>query len=141
MSAAVASRSLDDLHQRVKTMALALTAACRNAGIDLLVYCTLRNAVAQAELYAQGRSKPGRVVTNARAGESFHNYGLAFDCAPLVLGKADWSSKRWPEIGSLGEGAGLEWAGRWSGRLKETAHFQWSGGLSIAELKTGRMPE
>jgi len=37
----------------------------------------------QTALFAIGRSAPGKVVTKARAGESFHNYGLAFDWVPL----------------------------------------------------------
>lgn len=134
----IASRKLEDLHPRVAEMARAHIAACAKAGIDLLVYCTLRDNEAQSALYAQGRTKPGAIVTNARAGQSLHNYGLAYDCVPLVNGKADWNSKRWPEIGRLGEEVGLEWAGRWSGKLKETAHFQFDGGLTLAELQSGK---
>lgn len=134
------SRSLDDLLPKVKAMAEAFIAACKKVGIDILVTCTYRSPETQAELYAQGRTKPGAIVTNARPGESYHNYRLAFDVVPIVSGKCDWNSKRWPEIGRIGEDCGLEWAGRWSGKLKETAHFQWTGGLSIYDLKAGRVP-
>ena len=39
----------------------------------------VRSFQAQGELYAQGRSKPGKIVTNAKPGMSLHNYGLAAD--------------------------------------------------------------
>src|SRR6478609_5661733 len=44
----------------------------------------LRTIKEQDDLYAQGRTKPGKVVTNARGGSSFHNYGVAFDFAILL---------------------------------------------------------
>jgi len=54
-----------------------------NSKIPPLIYCGRRTMEEQAALYAIGRSAPGKVVTKARAGESFHNYGLAFDWVPL----------------------------------------------------------
>jgi len=54
-----------------------------NSKIPPLIYCGRRTMEEQAALYAIGRSAPGKVVTKARAGESYHNYGLAFDWVPL----------------------------------------------------------
>lgn len=136
----ISSRKLEDLLPQVRQLAEAHIAACADAGIDLLVYCTYRDKAAQDALYAQGRKTPGAIVTCARGGESFHNWRMAYDCVPLVHGKADWSSQRWAEIGRLGEALDLEWAGRWRGKLKETAHFQFTGGLTIADLlKSGKV--
>jgi peptidoglycan L-alanyl-D-glutamate endopeptidase CwlK len=45
---------------------------------------TLRTIAEQNELYAQGRTKAGKIVTNAKGGQSYHNYGLAFDIVLLV---------------------------------------------------------
>jgi peptidoglycan L-alanyl-D-glutamate endopeptidase CwlK len=133
-----ASRRIEDLHPRVQKLAESLTSACAKAGIDILIYATLRDNATQDALYAQGRKTPGAIVTNARGGESLHNYGMAFDCVPLVGGKADWNSKSWPEIGRIGEAIGLTWAGRWTGKLRETAHFQFDGGISVSQLKEGK---
>lgn len=44
---------------------------------------TIRTFAEQEALYAQGRTKPGKVVTNAKAGMSYHNYGLAVDIVLL----------------------------------------------------------
>jgi len=54
-----------------------------NSKIPPLIYCGRRTMEEQTALFAIGRSAPGKVVTKARAGESFHNYGLAFDWVPL----------------------------------------------------------
>lgn len=135
----ITSRSLDDLHPTVKSMAIAHKAACADIGIDLLIYCTYRDEEAQNELYAQGRTKKGRIITNTRGGDSLHNYKLAYDCVPLVQGKPQWDDPILQTlVGKCGESVGLTWSGRWSGKLKETAHFQYTAGLTLADLKAGK---
>lgn len=141
----ISSRSLDDLTPSVKAKAVALLAAAAANGIDLLVTSTYRDNEAQDALYRQGRGRAGAIVTNAKAGESFHNYRIAFDVVPIRNGKAVWGTegadgKIWLKVGELGESVGLQWAGRWTGKLREMAHFQDSSGLSIADLKAGARP-
>ena len=60
----------------------------------------LRTYPQQSELYAQGRTKSGDIVTKADAGHSMHNFGLAVDVAPFIDGKVDWNGKdeKWAEI-------------------------------------------
>jgi len=134
------SRNLDELLPEVKAKVEDFIKACQHSGIDLLVTSTYRDNESQDALYAQGRTTEGRIVTNAKGGESFHNYRCAVDVVPLVNGKADWDGSHpvWAIIGELGEQAGLEWAGRWTGHLREMAHFQFTGGLSLAELQEGK---
>lgn len=135
----ISSRSLDDLHPIVKQMALLHVAACKDAGVDLLIYCTYRDDESQDALYAQGRTKPGAIVTNAKAGESMHNYCLAYDCVPLKNGKPTWGDRdAYYTVGVCGESVGLEWAGRWQGKLRETAHFQFTQGLTLKDLQAGK---
>lgn len=108
---------------------------------------TLRTKEEQDELYAQGRTKPGKIVTNAKGGDSFHNYGLAFDIALIDRGKLNWNTGAdindnditdFFEIGEIGEKLGLEWGGRW--KFKDMPHFQLTFGLSLADLKAGKKP-
>jgi len=127
----MASRNLDDLTKDVKQKAIVHTQLCAAKGIDILIYCTLRSNEEQDKLYAQGRTVPGKIVTNARAGESAHNPDInglshAYDCCPMLAGKPIWDANHpyWPIVGACGEEAGLTWSGRWTGKLKETAHFQ-----------------
>jgi peptidoglycan LD-endopeptidase CwlK len=139
----VASRSLDDLAQPVKAAALALLSACESDGIELLVYCTLRSNAEQSALYVIGRGKAGRIVTNARPGQSMHNPDVdgrswAFDAVPLIGGKLQWDNPQlMHRVGVLAEGVGLEWAGRWLGSLRESVHFQISRGNHGQGIKSG----
>lgn len=132
------SRSLDDLLPQVRERVQAFLDDCKVQGIDLLVTSTFRDAESQNALYAQGRTSPGKVVTNARAGQSFHNYRCAVDVVPIRNGKLVWDTKDavWQAIGKIGKDQGLEWAGDWN-RFKELAHFQYTGGLTLAQLQQG----
>lgn len=137
------SRRIEDLTLAVQQRAQALVKAARDAGIDLLVTSTYRSNEEQAALYAQGRTKPGAIVTNARPGDSYHNWRCAFDVVPLRNGKPVWGTSGpdgdlWRKIGEMGESVELEWAGRWTGKLREMAHFQYTGGLTLAQLKAGK---
>jgi len=134
----MASRSLDDLLPVVKRKAEEFRKLCADQGMDILIYCTYRSPEEQNGLYAQGRSKPGKIVTNARGGESWHNHRCAFDFVPMVAGKPAWGDTNlYRKAGVIAESVGLEWAGRWTGSLRETAHCQYTGGLTLAQLKSG----
>lgn len=135
----ISSRSLDDLHPKVKTLAEQFKASCLHIGYDVLIYCTYRDIEAQNVLYAQGRTTKGHIVTNARGGQSFHNWRVAFDFVPMVHGKPAWGdSVAYAKCGSVAEALGLEWAGRWSGKLRETAHCQFTGGLTLSDFQKGK---
>lgn len=126
----MASRSLDDLAAVVKARAMDFVREAQARGLDVLIYCTLRSDVEQADLYASGRTRAGPVLTNARAGDSLHNpdkngKSWAFDAVPLVAGKPAWDNvDLLVKMGCAGEAVGLQWAGRWTGRLRERVHFQ-----------------
>ena len=132
------SRDVSDLLPHIHDRVQKFVAAAKAQGIDLLVTSTYRDNASQAALYAQGRTAPGKVVTNARPGESFHNYRCAVDVVPIKNGKPVWDVKDpvWQEVGKLGKAAGLEWAGDWK-RFKEFPHFQYTGGLTLAQLQAG----
>lgn len=132
------SRKLEDLLPQVRDKVEDFLALCKQEGIDLLVTSTYRDIESQNALYAQGRTTPGKIVTNAKGGDSWHNWRCALDVVPLVNGKPDWDGSHpvWKKIGELGKHAGLEWAGEWK-TFKELAHFQYTGGLTLAQLKSG----
>lgn len=136
------SRDLSELRPIVESMARALIHNAKAEGIDLLVTSTYRDYESQNELYAQGRTKPGRKVTNARGGDSYHNHRVAFDVVPLRNGKPVWGTTGddralWLRVGALGVEVGLEWAGNWRS-FKEYPHFQYTGGLTLREFKLGQ---
>lgn len=134
----ISSRNIADLHPYVQELAHQHMSMCYEHDIDLLIYCTYRDFEDQNRLYAQGRTTAGPIVTYARGGDSMHNWRLAYDCVPLVGGKAMWSDDTLIDaVGAFGEMVGLEWAGRWTGRMREKVHFQYTGGLTVADLKAG----
>ncbi len=134
----ISSRDLSDLHPIVKDKAEKFVSACKTVGEDILIYCTYRDNEAQDALYAHGRTVGGAIITNAKGGQSFHNYHLAFDWVPLIHGKPTWNDKeRYEKCAIIAESFGLQWAGRWEGSLHEEAHCQYSNGLTIHDLQNG----
>ncbi|MDR1276365.1 MAG: M15 family metallopeptidase [Candidatus Accumulibacter sp.] len=139
------SRNLNELHPRVRALAEVFLDACKAAGVDVLVTSTYRDHEAQDALYAKGRTAPGAKVTNSKGGQSLHNFRVAFDVVPRVDGKLLWTTsgatgKLWENIGALGEYVGLEWGGRWK-TFPDYPHFQFTGGLSLADFQAGETLE
>ncbi|MEI6847101.1 MAG: M15 family metallopeptidase [Chlorobiaceae bacterium] len=138
----ISSRKVDDLNPIVQEKCRKFVDECEKADIDLLITSTYRDIESQNALYAQGRTTPGKIVTNAKGGQSWHNWRVAFDVVPLRNGKPVWNSTGndlvlWQTLGQLGKSCGLEWAGDWK-TFKEMAHFQYTGGLTLADLQNGK---
>ena len=133
------SRKIEDLHPFVQGLAKKFISECKKQGIEILVTSTYRDKECQTALYAQGRTKPGKIVTDAKAGRSWHNWCVAFDVVPLVHGKPDWDNNAlWHKIGGIGKNVGLEWAGDWHS-FQEFPHFQYTGGLTLADFQSGKV--
>src|SRR6202795_4817258 len=134
----MSSRSLDDLRPEFRALVEPWLADCGAYHIDLLITCTLRSMEEQTVLYAQGRTAPGRIVTNAQAGQSAHNFGLAIDVVPVVNGKPDWDGTHpvWHQIGALGQLRGLEWLGAAGSKFVEMPHFEHPNWRTLAGLTT-----
>jgi peptidoglycan LD-endopeptidase CwlK len=136
------SRRIDTLHPLVAARAKKFLLDCCSAGIDVIVTATLRTNADQNALYDQGRTKPGKIVTRVSGGNSYHNWGLAFDIVPLRDGKPVWgtSSKEdkalWTTVGNIGVKCGLEWGGNWVS-FKDYPHFQYTCGHDISFFKNG----
>jgi peptidoglycan L-alanyl-D-glutamate endopeptidase CwlK len=129
------SRSIADLHPHVAGLCKRFVAACKKEGVEVLITSTYRDMESQAEIYAQGRTKPGRIVTHAKPGQSWHNFRLAFDFVPIKGGKAMWNDARtFRRCRQIGESLGLE------GLDFEMAHLQFRGGLTLAQARAGKEP-
>jgi peptidoglycan L-alanyl-D-glutamate endopeptidase CwlK len=104
---------------------------------------TLRTFEEQNALFEQGRKRPGKKVTNARGGQSFHNYGLAIDICLIIDGKeASWDTlsdfdgdhvSDWQEIVRIFKMYGWEWGGDW--KFRDMPHFQKTLGMTIKDLQ------
>ena len=136
------SRKLSDLDPVVEQMAWRLIAAAPLVlQRELFVVHTLRTYEEQDDLYEQGRTEPGKIVTNARGGKSWHNFGLAIDFAFEQDGTQHptWSTSQsindWRLLGSMGEAIGFEWGGAPSFPLRDFGHFHYSGGESMDRIR------
>jgi peptidoglycan L-alanyl-D-glutamate endopeptidase CwlK len=72
-------RNIGTLEPAVQDLARQHIYQARQAGIDLRIIDAFRTLAQQDALYAQGRTAPGRQVTNAPGGKSYHNYSVAYD--------------------------------------------------------------
>ena len=136
-----ADKKLKGVHPTVAAKARQLISLAYKEGINIIITQGFRSIEEQNELYAQGRTKPGKIVTNAKGGYSYHNFGLAFDFAVLNPdGSVNWNvDEKWKRVGQLGKSLGLEWGGDWRS-FKDYPHFQYTFGLSLADLRTGKRP-
>lgn len=129
----ITEKKINELHPAIKGKAEQLVSLANSVGINLRIYEALRDFWKQQELFNypfDGKDnngnglidESGEKVTNAKPGESFHNFALAFDVVEIKNGKAIWDNPRWETIGKLGESVGLEWGGRW--KFTDKPHFQ-----------------
>lgn len=132
MYSSINEKKILELKPIVAKMAREFLAKCKAEGIDILITSGFRSFAEQDKLYAQGRTTPGAIVTNAKAGYSMHNYGLAFDCVPLIGGKPLWTSP-YTKTSKIGKSCGLEWGGDWKS-FKDMPHFQYLGGLTEGQI-------
>ena len=133
-------RDINELHPKVKELALKLVEVCKQNGLNIAIGETYRTKERQNELYAQGRTKPGNIVTNARGDSmsSYHQWRLAFDIFNNKKGD-EYNMSVLKKAGELGQKLGLEWGGSWQG-FKDYPHFQYTFGLTVQDLKQGKKP-
>lgn len=134
----ISSRRLEDLTPRMTELARNFLVGCKEAGVDILIYCTYRSLLAQAKIYSQGRSNEsiqahanqlrekgwtacgdilasvrttrGPRITYAGPGESAHQFGYAFDYVPTLGGKPQWDdhAKLWNIAEGVAKEVGLQ---------------------------------
>ncbi len=121
-------------------MARVLVQKAAAVGITIKLISGLRTYAEQDALYAQGRTAPGRIVTNARGGYSNHNFGIAFDIGVFEGGRYQPESPKYKAVGALGVDLGLEWGGNWK-TIVDQPHFQlcpaWAAGLPERQMLAG----
>jgi peptidoglycan L-alanyl-D-glutamate endopeptidase CwlK len=126
--------NIKTLLPQVQPYARKLVAAAAADGITIVVTSGTRTYEEQNELYEQGRSKPGNIVTNARAGYSWHNHGVALDVTVFEQGKPVWESIKYKSVGAIGKRLGFEWGGDFTS-FSDEPHFQMMNGKTLAEAR------
>lgn len=145
----VSEKRIATLHPKIRSEVLSLFNKANNelltGNAKARVTCGFRSIQEQTALYAQGRTKQGKIVTNAKGGYSIHNYGLAFDfCLIIDGGKyASWDYLKdfdgdktpdWMEFVNLFKANGYEWGGDWKS-FKDRPHLQKTFGKTIEQLR------
>ncbi|MFB3171272.1 M15 family metallopeptidase [Neobacillus sp. 179-C4.2 HS] len=138
-----------ELHPVVRERSNQLIQQAADKGIVMVITDEFRSIDDQDRLYEQGRTVSGNIVTNARGGESFHNFGLAIDFA-IKTPSADiiWDMQYdgnkngnadWNEVVEMAKALGFEWGGDWA-QFKDYPHLQMNFGLTLADLQNGKRP-
>ncbi|CAH1190266.1 hypothetical protein PAECIP111893_00251 [Paenibacillus plantiphilus] len=144
------AKRLEGLLPAVHAAAVKLIERTYARGVPIIITQGLRTIEYQNELFAQGRTKPGPIVTNARGGKSFHNYGVAIDFALLLPDgrTCSWDMTRdgngnklkdWMEVVDEAKKLGFEWGGDWP-HFKDNPHLQMTFGLTINDYAAGKRP-
>lgn len=134
----------------VQAATFKLIERCYARGVPIVITQGYRSIAEQDVLYAQGRTAPGPIVTNARGGYSYHNYGVAIDFALLMPdGKSvSWDmaqdgdgdcAKDWNEVVEEAKTLGFAWGGDWTS-FKDYPHFEMTFGLTTAQYRAGMRP-
>ncbi len=139
-------RDITALHPRLQTKAALLKEECEKQGISILFSECLRTKAEQDALYAQGRTAPGNIVTNAKGStySSQHQWGIAIDFYINMDVDGDGDKKDdafnnstglFGRVGAIAKSIGLGWGGDWTS-FKDRPHLylpDW--GSTAAKLK------
>ena len=130
------AKNIATLKPEVQPLARKLIETAVEQGIIAKVISGHRSYEEQNELYAQGRSKPGQIVTKAKGGQSWHNFGMAFDIGIFGSDGAYFGeSEAYAVCGAIGEALGLEWGGSWAS-FQDEPHFQYNPQkYSLAQMR------
>jgi|SRR5688572_8799534 len=152
----ISEQRVNTLHPAIRgeVKELIEKAESRMKGVAIRVTQGGRTFTEQDALYAQGRTKPGPRVTNAKAGQSIHNYFLAFDIVLLydkdgngTYESISWDTLKdfdkdgesdWMEVVDIFEEAGYTWGGRFTS-IKDAPHFEKTFGYTWKQLYTKKI--
>jgi peptidoglycan LD-endopeptidase CwlK len=140
-------RLVSGLHESVQPLAQKLIEAAAQEGINITLVQGNRTNAEQDAIYAQGRTTPGPIVSNTKGGESWHNFGLAFDVAIISSGPKPPAGKVtfppdkaiWQRLGALGQQLGMTWGGGFS-TLADYGHFEFHPGITKDQARAGARP-
>ncbi len=115
---------------------------CRAAGLNVLITNTVRDKEYQTYLYAQGRTRPGSIVTNGRT-PTFHSdkAGLAWDFCRNVKGHEYDDTAFFRKAAGIAKEMGFSWGGDWRS-FPDSPHIQWDnhGQWTSSMILAGKLP-
>ncbi|WP_310877189.1 peptidoglycan-binding protein [Priestia megaterium] len=132
---------LKGVHGTIRDMSIELIKKAYAQGIYVAIVQGYRSYAEQNALYSQGRTSGGAIVTNAKAGYSYHNFGLAVDFCLFDSNKNPvWSvNNKWMSVIRIAQGMGFT-SGYYFSTIKDAPHLQLTFGLTLPELRAGKKP-
>ena len=137
LKTALASLKPIGLQPLVQRKANEVIASMSLLGLPVRITEGYRSETRQNALYAQGRTTPGPIVTNAKAGESLHNYGVAVDFVFRNQGY-NATNAQWQTLVHIAKSKGFEWGGDWPS-FPDKPHFQLMLGYTLEDFKAGKV--
>ena len=135
-------RDITLCHPRLQAIASEWVKACESAGLKVAIGETYRTVAEQDALYAQGRTKPGNRVTNARGSSysSQHQWGIAFDFY-RADGKGAYNEDGdfFRRAATIAKNLGLAWGGDWKSIVDKPHLYlpDWGSGTNILKQRYG----
>jgi peptidoglycan L-alanyl-D-glutamate endopeptidase CwlK len=129
---------LTKLHPKVRAMTEQWLAKLETAKREVLITAGYRTKAEQDSLYALGRTKPGKIVTNAKGGQSLHNYAVAIDFCPVdIKGNCLWAdTKKFKDYAAVAKIVGFESGLDWK-NFPDPPHLQFCDGHNLAYFQKG----
>jgi peptidoglycan L-alanyl-D-glutamate endopeptidase CwlK len=124
-----------EAQKRARRFLTEVSARLASDGLTFKIISGTRTYDEQNNLFAQGRTKPGPIVTRARGGQSNHNFGGAWDIGIFKSGQYIPESKLYQSAGAIGKEQNLEWGGDWTG-IQDEPHFQAIAEKELASTRT-----
>ncbi|HEU4888864.1 MAG TPA: M15 family metallopeptidase [Thermoanaerobaculia bacterium] len=128
-------QNIRTLHLQAQEAARVFLGAFANAEYTVRIISGNRTYAEQDAIYAQGRTTPGKIVTNAKGGQSNHNFAIAWDIGIFVKGKYLPESPFYKAAATVALAAtvGVEWGGHW--KKPDRPHYQLATGKTIKEVQ------
>lgn len=129
---------MEHLHPVFREKVVSITKLFEEEQLPFRLFEGFRSPQRQQYLYAQGRTREGRIVTKAKPWRSYHQYGVAGDFVLFIDGKWSWDDRGerrqwWHRLHEFAHRVGLEplsW---------ELPHLQLQN-INIRELGRGHYP-
>ncbi|MDQ0206658.1 peptidoglycan-binding protein [Alkalicoccobacillus murimartini] len=135
-------RNMGAVHNVIRESTIEMIKRAYGEEINVQISSGFRSYADQTRIYNQGRTSPGNIVTNAKAGYSNHNFGVAIDyfLTSHDGSEAIWTvNAQWRRVAAIGKQLGFSWGGDWTS-FKDFPHLQMTGGLSTAQMRAGQRP-
>ena len=135
-------RDITLCHPRLQTLTAQLVDKCAGAGLPIKIGESFRSVAEQDALYAQGRTQPGNIVTNAKGSSysSQHQWGIAADFYRADgKGAYNEAGDYFNRVGAIAKQLGLGWGGDWKSIVDKPHVYlpDWGSGTNILKQRYG----